>query len=337
MSRRVALAAAAVAALAAATGCTKHQTEMILVMTTEGVRIPDDVHKIHLTVQDRQPSLDDTVYDADVELCNATLSTNCFNVPVTAALYPGKTRGGDSVRVEVDAVGAGGVVIADAALFTFADQQSLRLDIVLYGNCLGNVECAKRDQACGPLDTCIDLHPGPAGNGPLDLALPQGPQDLSVVSPPDLTMVDLLGADLTQIPPDLVSTIDLAGCAGVTCDMGEQCVAGVCQPCGGLNQPCCFAPVAAPVNQPAQAGGAHANAGGTAGTGTCTQSNLECNGSICVNCGNTGQLCCSQMVPSCFAPNQCFANVCDVTDMAMSYPDLSMPTMDGGISPADLF
>jgi len=75
------------AAAGLASGCTKHQTEMILVITTEGVRIPDDVHKVHLTVADRQGSLDDKVYDADVELCNPALSTACYDLPV-ASLDP---------------------------------------------------------------------------------------------------------------------------------------------------------------------------------------------------------------------------------------------------------
>lgn len=169
--------ALALVTLLAAVGCTKHQTEMILVITTEGVRIPDDVHSLHLHVADRQGSGDDPVYDADVALCNPTLTTTCYDLPVTAVLYPGPSRGNDSVRVQVTANGATGPVIDDAALFTFASEQSLRLDFVLYANCLGNVECAKRDQACGPLDTCIDLKPGP-GNGPLDLAMP-GPPDLA--------------------------------------------------------------------------------------------------------------------------------------------------------------
>jgi hypothetical protein len=231
------LVVCAVAAAALAAGCTKHQTEMILVITTEGVRIPDDVHKVHLTVADRQPAGDDPVYDADIELCNPMLSTGCYDIPLTAALYPGKSRGGDSVRVQVDAVGPSGTVIADAALFTFADEQSLRLDFVLYANCLGNVECALRNQACGPSDTCIDLKPGQT-NGPLDLALPPAPDlaacgqlnqaccptpaaprprprwksnvlpelgtttDDMATPPPDMDMAMSL-PDLTMVPPDL--------------------------------------------------------------------------------------------------------------------------------------
>jgi hypothetical protein len=314
--RALTLTMLAAAAAFGAGGCTKHQTELILVIATEGVRIPEDVHKVHLTVQDRQPSLDDTVYDADVELCNPNLTTSCYDIPVTAVLFPGKARANDSVRVRVDAIGSNGIVIADAALFTFAEEQSLRLDFVLYANCLGNVACAERDQACGPLDTCIDLHPGPT-SGPLDLAQ-SNPQDLSMSLPPDMTMVDLAGADLTPVPPDLTSQLDMAGCTGVTCDMGEQCVAGVCQPCGNYRDPCCFS--------------------GT--TGTCNQTNLACNGQICLLCGGDGQLCCPNMVPSCLAPDVCMAGTCQmppVMDMSMTN-DMSLTVSDMGVSGSlDLF
>jgi hypothetical protein len=310
-----ALPLALVAATLAA-GCTKHQTEMILVITTEGVRIPADVHKVHLTVADRQPSLDDTVYEQDVELCNPMLQTSCFDIPVTAALFPGKSHGADSVRVQVDAIGQGGVVIANAALFTFADEQSLRLDFVLYGNCLGNVECAKRDQACGPLDTCIDLKPGNA-NGGLDIALPHGPEDMSMMLPPDMTMVDLAGADLTHTPPDLVSLLDMAGCASVTCDMGEQCVAGVCMPCGGLGDPCCFGPVPPPPHQP--------QAGGTPGNGMCTPTNTVCATGYCVLCGGDNQPCCTQQTPACNGNDTCVAGTC-----------LPPPPMDLSLMPSDM-
>ena len=41
-----------------------------------------------------------------------------------------------------------------------------------------------------------------------------------------------------------------------------------------------------------------------------------------MNCGNDGQLCCSNMVPSCLAPDVCTAGTCQMP------PDMSMP---GGI------
>jgi hypothetical protein len=304
---RALLFVAAAAGFVVAAGCSKHQTEMILVIMTEGVRVPEDVHKVHLTVADRQGSLDDTVYDADVELCNPQLTTACYDIPVTAVLFPGKSHGSDSVRVQVDAIGGGGTVIADAALFTFADEQSLRLDFVLYANCLGNVECAKRDQACGPLDTCIDLKPGQT-NGPLDLALPQAPLDMSVALPADMTMVDLAGADLTTVPADLTTTLDLAGCTGVVCDMGEQCVAGTCQPCGGYREPCCLTGMA------------------------CLATNNECNGSICIHCGGDGELCCTNQLPACMFPDNCVGNTCQMPPP----DDMSMIQMDMSMMPSDL-
>ena len=303
--------AAAVVSLGAV-GCTQHQTEMILVITTEGVRIPDDVQKLHLKVADREASLDDTVYESDVNLCNPELTTSCYDIPVTGVLFPGGKHGSDSVRVEVDAIGPGGTVIADAALFTFAKHQSLRLDFVLYANCLGNVTCAERDQACGPLDNCITLAPGPT-SGPLDLALPPAPADMSM--PEDMTLVDLANADLTHVPPDLTSTLDMAGCASVTCDMGEVCIAGQCVACGELDEPCCFT-------------------GGSAGTGgMCNQTNLACNGSLCIHCGNDGELCCPNMVPSCLAPDNCVANMCMMpppSDMLISTGGQDMFISIGG-------
>jgi hypothetical protein len=303
MSRHAVLVAAALAAIA---GCHKHATETIIVVQTEGVRIPQDVHKVHLTVQDRTgPAMgdmgapDETVYEQDVELCREGLSTACYDIPVSAVLFPGKARGTDPVRVQVDAVGGNGVVISNAALFTFADDQTLRLDFVLYANCLGNVECAKRDQACGPLDTCIDLTPT-HGSGATDLARPMPPADLATPTVRDMTVVDLAGVDLYMPPPDLTRvTIDMAGCP-TTCPMGEVCVGGTCTPCGGPNQLCC------PGFAPPPSG--------------CNATNLVCDGTYCRYCGAIGELCC--MGGTCPASGFCNppSNMCE------DFPDFSMPT-----------
>jgi hypothetical protein len=320
MSARLAGAAMLMALVAASGGCTKHQTEMIVVVTTEGVRIPDDVRKLHLTVADRFMQTDDTVYEQDVELCTAQLTTGCFNLPVTATLFPGKTRGSDSVRVQVDAIGANGPVIANAALFTFAEHESLRLDFVLYANCLGNVECAKRDQACGPTDQCISLQ-STMGPGIDDFGGPPSTGDMAEPQqPPDMTREDLSGVDLYTPPPDLTTIVDLSGCGGVTCGPGQTCIAGVCTSCGmALNDPCCFGPAAPPP---------YPNAGGTGSSGTCSQPNLVCNGSTCVNCGAPGELCC--------ASSNCFIGFCATTGVCQAF-DMSMvpPPMDFGVPHID--
>lgn len=151
--------------------CTKARTETVIVVDTNGVRIPQDVAKLHFTVADRQSGgSDDIVFDADVVMCHDTLMTSCYNVPVSAALFPGKMRPQDSVRVEVDAVNPNGAVVtADAALFTFAEGQSERLDFVLWANCIGVTDCAVRNQACGPDGMCTMLSPTPF-HGATDLA-----------------------------------------------------------------------------------------------------------------------------------------------------------------------
>jgi hypothetical protein len=316
MSGRLAIVALA----ALAVGCTRPRTEAVIVVQTAGVRIPIDVEKLHVQVADHQPggegpALNDPVYEQDVVLCHEGLDVGCYDVPVTAALFPGKQRPNDSVRVQIDAIGNDGkLVISDAALFTFADGQRLRLDFVLYANCLGNVECALRDQACGPDDQCVDLTPAPLGGKP-DLGAIAVP-DLAV-PPPDLSGLPP-GADLAEAPPDLTPAVDMAGCASVTCDMGTTCVAGSCVSCGGLGQPCC------------------------ASGPQCASGNAICNGTLCIHCGAPAELCCAGNV--CFGGSQCNTSVdqCQFPppDM-MSVPDMTqldmdMSDMDMDMTPEDL-
>ena len=305
---------------AAAFGCTKHQTEAVVVVTTAGVRVPTDVHKVHFTVQDRSPAGDDLVFDQDVNLCHESLTTGCIEIPISAVLFPGKTRGGDSVRIQIDAIGGNEMpVISNAALFTFAEEQSLRLDFVLYANCIGNVECAKRDQACGPNDTCIDINPVTL-HGPPDLAKPAPFVDMAM--PADMTMVDLAGADLTMTPADLTSTLDMAGCTTVTCPPMNVCNAGQCQHCGDPGELCCQGPIMMRPPWP--------NGTPSPGMGMCNATNLVCDGTHCVMCGTTGALCCSGGV--CFTGG----DVCDGTGHCISTGGGGTGGGGGGL-PGDMF
>jgi hypothetical protein len=294
------------AMVAASGGCSKPATQVVVVISTEGIRVPTDVHKIHLKVQDRVPGGgDDTLYEQDIELCRDDLTTGCLYLPVSAVLFPGKARPSDSVKVEVDAIGANNqVLIADVALFTFAEEQTLWLDFVLYAHCIGNVMCAIVEKACGPNDQCIDLMPMPM-SGNRDLA----PEPLPVVdmTPPvrDLTLVDLKGADLTVIPADLTTITDMAGCASVTCPMGQVCLAGGCVDCGGAGQPCCS--------------GGKVHIDPQVLPGGCNLGNLVCDGTICQYCGQEGQLCCMG--------GTCFIGYCDGTGHCapLSMPDMMLP------------
>lgn len=297
-----------VAVAALAVGCTRPRTEAVIVVQTAGVRIPDDVAALRVQVADHKPggddmSINDLVYKQDVVLCHAGLGAGCYDVPVTASLYPGKRQPNDSVRVQIDALARNGdTVISDAALFTFADGQRLRLDFVLYANCLGNQDCALRDQVCGPDDRCVDLKPVPLGNKP-DLA-PLPPPDLAP-PPRDLAGVPP-GADLAQSPPDLTPAGDMAGCDTVSCGPGMVCVAGGCVSCGFLGDPCCD-------------------------TGVCNSSNLRCDGTNCIQCGTPPYLCC--------AGNVCFGSMCNTGTgfcEPMAPPDMSMMPPDMSMAPPDM-
>jgi hypothetical protein len=297
MSRAVVVALAALAAA----GCHKARTEAVVVVQTAGVRIPDDVASIRLLVEDRASTGDDPLYDHTVPLCTATLTTGCYQLPLSAVLFPGAKQGSDSVRVEVDAVSQTGVTVtADAALFTFAAGESLRLDFVLYQNCIGVTNCAARDQACGSDAMCAPVPIVPfqgepdLGNGGVppssDMAVSGTGPDMTVPPPP--------GSDLSAPPPDLTSSLDMSGCTGVLCPPMMTCVAGGCVSCGGMGDPCCG------LSGPSRGGGgpSHVRSGGTpmagGGPGTCNPG-FACDGTTCVPCGAPNALCCMPPAPPC--------------------------------------
>lgn len=253
--------ALAIAALLLAGGCTRSRTEAVVVVTTDGVRIPDDVDQIVFKVADTS-DLGNPLFLKTFRLCSATVTSDCLGLPLDFTLVPG-VHVEHSTRVQLTAQRAGKPVIDDAAIFTFAPGQSLRLDFVLYANCLGNVDCAARDQACGPDDMCQKLTPQPIHGEP-DLAFT--PQDLAVVD--DLAVgADLASSDMAGQPsPDMTPLPDLAGCTpncgtmhhcgpdpnGCSIDPNYcgTCTAGstycyqmagyaMCAACGGSAQPCC--------------------------------------------------------------------------------------------------
>src|SRR5262245_45397530 len=123
-------------------GCTTPRTEAVVVISTSGLRIGLDLDAIRLSVSDLAPQGPETKFSETLPLCEAgqvdSPTDRCFTLPVTANLIPGAAGASDSVRVKVEALVNRNPVIADAAVFTFADRQRLRIDFVLYANCVGN-------------------------------------------------------------------------------------------------------------------------------------------------------------------------------------------------------
>ena len=132
--------------------------------------------------------------------------------------------------------------------------------------------------------------------------------------PADLTLVDLADADLTMVPPDLTQNPpDWPVAPASPATWASSASPASARPCGGSGETCCFGPTAPPPNP---------NAGGTGGTtGTCTATNLVCNGTNCVNCGGDGELCCMSTMP-CLGIDICMTGTCHVP---MSPPDMTTP------------
>src|SRR6185312_8391467 len=226
MSPRIHYAALALL-LVAGGGCSKARTEAVVVITTDGVRIPDDVEKITLTVADVNDE-GSPVFGHDFPICGGGVTDGCFTLPLEFTLIPGPHRDHSS-RVEVVATRGGMPVIDDAAIFTFAEGKSLRLDFVLYDNCLGS-DCATHDQTCGPDAQCTNV---PA-------VLISGDPDLSA-SPPDLGSGGDAGADDLSVPAGDLAAADLSMPADLTvhdfANCVPLCVAGTCGD-NGCGTPC---------------------------------------------------------------------------------------------------
>jgi hypothetical protein len=286
-------------------GCSKPRTEAVALITTSGLRIPIDIDGLAVRVASRAPGAsDDELFNKTYQMCHDGLTEACLTLPATLTLFPGKSRPNDSVRVVIEATVRGTPALASAATFTFSEGQSLRLDFVLYANCIGKLDCAARDEICNQQGMCEKLVPRPF-EGELDL----GAIDMTSGGPgPDLAGPDLL------IPADL-STVDLAttdgpcgNSAGPCCPSGSPCNLALlacspqntCVACGAVGNPCC-------------------------GGSLCPTSGI-CNGTTCVTCGGVGQPCCGG--GQCASGGTCSGGTCQCGAVGQSccQPANSCPT-----------
>lgn len=303
--RALALVAAALAA-----GCSSPPTEAFVVVTTHGIRVPVDVDAVRIQVSNRDGTT--AFFDNRYPLCHPGLTEACLSLPITMTVVPGAQQPSDSVRVRVDALRDTVPVIANAAVFTFVHKQRLRLDFVLYADCLDNVSCEPQDLACGPTGACEAIMPEPFSGAPdLGTGGDQGARD------------DLGARDLAGEMPERCGQAGDPCCPGDTCNTANlACAGGGCTTCGAIGQPCCagdLCPVTGAcqasscvacgaVGQPCCAGDTCPTAGTCAG-GTCQcgaigqrccsgntcPSSGTCSGGFCVGggtCGASGQACC---------------------------------------------
>lgn len=242
--------AAALAALALA-GCQKARTEAVLVITPSGVRIPEDIDNVRLTVSDTtapgQP-----LFDQTFRLCSDSVTDACASWPLSFTLIPGD-QPSHATRLRASARRGDNDQIVDGAVFTFTPGVSLRLDFVLYANCLGKIDCADIDEACGPEAQCEPVTPVPL-NGEPDLAF--APQDLA--SGPDLAPPDLTGVACGSVAGASCCSGASPCATGLGCSLARTCECG-----NEAGEPCC--------------------------AGTCNGA-LTCSGGVCANSVDTSTL-----------------------------------------------
>jgi hypothetical protein len=316
LGRGLVLASALATALASG-GCSDSVTETLLTVSASGLTVGTDLNQLHLSAVDTTVNF--TGFDQTLDLCDAPAS-GCHTLPLSVVLHPG-SRLHDSVRVLVEGVRDSTVVIADAAIVTFDAGVRNRLDIVLYGACVGHLECAVSDEVCGPDGHCTTV--GPTG--------------------PDLAGSDVgLGDDM---PFTVCGAEGQPCCSTPQCNSPNlACVGTKCLPCGGASQWCCpsLTPCGAGLgcdylyhcSSGCGIGGGYCCANemcnnacsfgqclpggcGTVGVGCCPgglcADGLSCVNSQCVadSCNSTGATCCTTTAsPHCTAGLSCYNGSC---------------------------
>jgi hypothetical protein len=272
-------------------GCAGERTEVVVVVSSGELVVPDDLDGIRLTVTDRSiPEPDATRFDQTVPLCRPDQRSDCYPLPLVLTLVPGSHRGGDPVSVDVQALRGAEQVLRNEATFTFRSGTSMRLDFILYGTCIGSDCAAASGGSCDARGSCGRLEPAPlAGDLRLDLGSPRGDASASAdLAPPpaDLAPTDDGGAipvgDAAS-PPDLTPPPKHRGdpcTAGVdACEAGSSCIDGYCcnSTCTGNCEACDVSGAlgtCTPVSGPPHRARA-CNGSGTCG-GACNGSSAAC-------------------------------------------------------------
>lgn len=350
--------------LLGAASCNEKLTEMLVVVSNAGLVIGDEIDAVDITLRDPTGAVG---HQQRVPLCGTSSATaaQCLYFPFSVLLVPGDQRSGTPVEVQIDAIKGGQKVIANVAIFRFTKKKTLRLDVILYPDCIDNLSCAEQKKACVQNGQCADLTPTDSDpdNLPKQPDLLGATIDQSIMPPADLVGADLVGADFSEVPdqsiavdmsvssPDSSPPLDLttfpdllepdlfgceASCSGRQC--GTNGCAGKCGECSGFTY-------CADTGFPSAAS---CMTCGQLNQACCPISNpqgrceigLECRVSKCqptddmlapldlLECGQLGQICCAGSL--CFQ-GACNGTFCALDDM-LGIGDMGIiVNMDGGL------
>jgi|GEM_PF-6233255 len=146
-------------------GCAR--TEVVVTVDATELSIPDEVDHIVFTITNpiTDPGGKAPVFvSPQIALCptGQPSSSTCTSLPTALTLFPGNDRPHDSVRVQLDALRQGTVVISQASVFSFTSGERSKLTFDLYRDCL-QLECAQFDQGCASGGVCRNVMPlGPS-------------------------------------------------------------------------------------------------------------------------------------------------------------------------------
>ena len=239
--------------LAAVLGACSSPTELMLVIKAgPGLRIADgapqsiDSLEVQAGPRTGDPTNQNFFFGKIIGLCTEGDQPDCrpqqyaardymgaLTLPIQLLLEPGSQGLDEEIHVWVDGYKSTGEhQLSSGVHFTFSKGNRLWIELPLFGECVGDLDCEPTDTACiatGTDRNCVDI---PATSYEPDMAtapdgmhrvdqgtLDQGPEDLGShmdmpapdfsMPPPDLTVPP---PDLTVPPPDLSNGGCPSGC-----------------------------------------------------------------------------------------------------------------------------
>lgn len=186
-------------ALAGLSACSR--TEMIVGIAATELSVPTEIDRIAIKVTNPRldPEAQRPVFvSPQLALCapGQAPGSTCTTLPTTLTLYPGDSQPNETVRVQLDALLQGRVVLSQASIFSFAPGKSGRVTFDLYRDCL-QLECATVDQACAQGGVCRNLAPVVDSQ-----AVDMTPSSIALVGATSAPVADSASSFTVNVPSD---------------------------------------------------------------------------------------------------------------------------------------